>query len=156
MKALALAITSWLLVSCALVATPAQTISAFPPVLNLENRGGPTFVVSVGGVEVARVRCNEGAAPVVAGQDGVADLPWALSVVRLGDGQVVLRSNVTELPMWLVQIGDEIGIGSVAVAGPPGPTCPAELDLLDPKISLSDDLGTRVVRDAEGQAIPSR
>jgi len=32
----------------------------------------------------------------------------------------------------------------------------AELDLLDLTVSLADDLGTRVVRDADGQAIPSR
>ena len=97
---------------------------AFPPVLNIENRGGPEFVVTINGKAVANVGCNVGATPLAPGNAGVPPLPWALTVTRQRDGAVVLSATLTQLPQWLFQMGDDIGLGSTAVAGPPGPSCP--------------------------------
>jgi hypothetical protein len=110
---------SLLLVSCA---PPSAE-----PALTIENRGGPAFAVRIGPVEVTRVECDDGAT-ISPGHDGVPPLPWDLTVVRLADGSVVLRSTLTELPSWLVQIGDEIAVGTSPVAGPPGPSCPVGAD----------------------------
>lgn len=78
----------------------------------------------VGPVEVARVDCD-GGARVTPARDGVPPLPWDLQVIRLRDGSVILEATVAELPRFLFQMGDEIGLGMSPVAGPPGPTCPA-------------------------------
>ena len=119
MRSLLLAFVLVLLAGCS-----TQPNTAFPPVLNIENRGGPEFVVSINGTEVTRVACDVGAAPLTPGQAGVPLLPWDLSVTRPADGKVILTARVTELPRWLFQMGDGIGLGTVAVAGPPGPSCP--------------------------------
>jgi hypothetical protein len=108
-----------LLVSCA--PPPAE------PALTIENRGGPAFAVRIGPVEVTRVECDDGAT-ISPGRDGVSPLPWDLTVVRLADGSLLLRTTLTELPSWLVQIGDEIAVGTSPVAGPPGPSCPVGAD----------------------------
>jgi hypothetical protein len=52
--------------------------------LNIENRGGPAFVVSINGIEVTRAACDVGAGPLVPGHAGVPDLPWDLAVTRQG------------------------------------------------------------------------
>ena len=98
---------------------------AFPPVLNIENRGGPGFVVRINGTDVARAPCTgPGVYPLSPGEAGVPALPWAMSVTRQRDGKVILTADVSHLPMWLFQMGDEIGLNAVAEAGPPGPSCP--------------------------------
>jgi len=118
---------AFLIVGCSITPSPSPTDeSAFPPVLTVDNRGGPAFTVLIGGVEVARVSCDAGAS-ISPGQAGVPDLPWDLSVVRVRDGTVVLEAHVVALPRWFTQIGDDTGGGglsTVAVAGPPGPSCP--------------------------------
>ena len=43
--------------------------------------------------------------------------------IRQRDGRVLLSSRVTELPRWIEIIGEEAGVSSVPVAGPPGPSC---------------------------------
>ena len=91
--------------------------------LEVENRGGPAFVVLAGDIEVARIPCN-GGATVIPGRGFVPPLPWDLTVVRSSDGSVVLRETVADLPKFLFQIGDQIGLGMTPVAGPPGPACP--------------------------------
>jgi hypothetical protein len=108
----------------ALPAPTATTNFGFPPVLNLENRGGPGFVVNINGSDVAHIACNVGANPLTPGEDGVPALPWTVSVTRLRDAKVVLAADVTQLPQWLVQIGESIGMGSTPVSGPAGPSCP--------------------------------
>ena len=100
------------LAGCATLPTPRP---AFPAELNLENRGGPGFVVNLNGTDVAIVGCNVGVSPLAPGTAGVPALPWRMTVYT---------AAVTRLPQWLVQIGEDIGMGSTAVAGPPGPTCP--------------------------------
>ena len=109
------------LAGCATLPTPRP---AFPAELNLENRGGPGFVVNLNGTDVAIVGCNVGVSPLAPGTAGVPALPWRMTVTRQRDGRVVYTGVVTQLPQWLVQIGEDIGMGSTAVAGPPGPTCP--------------------------------
>lgn len=96
---------------------------AFPPVLNIDGRGNPPIIVNLGGVEVARFACGVGAT-LEPGDRGIPPLPWSLSVVRQSDGASLLSTTVSELPKWLTIFGDEAGLSSIAVAGPPGPTCP--------------------------------
>ena len=111
-----------LLAACSSLPTPTQA-PAFPPVLSVENRGGPAIVVRVDGVEVATVACDSGTM-LTPGVGGVPPLPWAMTVIRQRDNAVVLTAQVSDLPKWLVQIGTDVGLGSVPVAGPPGPSCP--------------------------------
>ena len=80
------------------------------------------MIVKAGTVELARVACGA-AAVVTLGDPGVPLLPWALSVVKQTDGTVLLTGTITELPKWLVFFGDQGGISSAPVAGPPGPPC---------------------------------
>ncbi|MEO7666716.1 MAG: hypothetical protein ABIU97_06745 [Dehalococcoidia bacterium] len=108
---------------CSLAPSPA----ALPPVLYVENRGGPAFVVRIAGEDGDGVTmaCDSGTA-LTPGQRGVPILPWDLTVTQVQDGAVLLATQVTSLPRWLVLIGgDDLGgLSTVAVAGPPGPTCP--------------------------------
>lgn len=104
--------------------TATASTPVYPLELNLENRGGPSFVVNINGADVATVGCNVGASPLAPGVAGVPALPWHLTVTRQRDGRVVDTVDITRLPQWLVQIGEDIGMGSTPVAGPPGPTCP--------------------------------
>jgi len=103
---------------------PSSPGPAFPPVLSIDSRGGPPVIVKAGAVELARVACSSGAV-VTPGDTGVPPLPWNLSVVTQGDGTVLLTSTVTELPKWILIIGDHADIGSTPVAGPSGPPCPS-------------------------------
>lgn len=83
-------------------------------------------MVQIGGTTVATVVCNTGAT-ITPGQAGVPPLPWDLKVTRRRDGAVLVDTHLADLPRWLVQIGDgpgAAGLVTVAVAGPPGPTCP--------------------------------
>ena len=80
--------------------------------------------MSINGKDVASVGCNVGASPLAPGTADVPALPWHLMVVRQRDRRVVYTAEVTQLPEWLVQIGEDVGMGSTPVAGPPGPTCP--------------------------------
>lgn len=109
------------LAGCSTSPTP---LPAFPAELNLENRGGPAFVVNINGSDVVTVECNVGVSPLAPGSDDVPTLPWHLTVTRQRDRRLVYEGEVTQLPRWLVQIGEDIGLASTAVAGPPGPTCP--------------------------------
>lgn len=109
------------LAGCSMAPTP---VPAFPAELNLENRGGPAFVVNINGSDVVTVECNVGVYPLAPGNDSLSALPWHLRVARQRDGRIIYEGEVTKLPLWLVQIGEDIGLGSTAVAGPPGPTCP--------------------------------
>jgi hypothetical protein len=117
--ALALAFTVF---GCTLL--PAAETTGFPPVLNVENRGGPDLIVEVNGAVAATVPC-ESAAEVVPGQLGVAGLPWNLKIKRRAGDVLLFAGEVTELPKWFVQIGQtSLGLGSKPVAGPAGPPCP--------------------------------
>ena len=93
--------------------------------LHVENRGGPDLVVRVAGAPDVMVPCDGGAS-LVPGTAGMPNLPWSLEVRRVADGSLVLATEVTELPRWFVQIGDEVvgtGLGTSPVEGPPGPAC---------------------------------
>lgn len=114
-----LALALLVLAGCSAVATP-----SFPPELNLVNRGGPAFVLSINGTDVATVRCNVGVQALAPGVAGVPALPWHLTVTRQRDGRVIYTADVTQLPLWLVQIGEDFGTGTAPVSGPPGPKCP--------------------------------
>lgn len=95
---------------------------AFPLVLYVDGRGNPPIDLKVGAVQIARFGCGIGTT-LKPGNSGIPQLPWSLSVVDVSDGKVLLTSSVNELPRWLTIYGDQAGIGSVAPAGPPGPTC---------------------------------
>ena len=115
-----MAIAAFLVASCATFVPSPSPVQ----VLNLENRGGPAFVVWVNGVEAGTVPCN--AYPTVSpGQNGLPPLPWAVSVTRQTDGVVLWSGMVPNLPAWYVQIGGTVlGVGFSPVSGPAGPTCP--------------------------------
>jgi len=98
-----------------------------PGTLHAENRGGPDLVFQVTGAPEVSVRCNGGAA-LTPGSAGMPGLPWHLDVRRAADGALVLTEEVTQLPRWFVQIGDEVvggRLNATAVEGPPGPPCPS-------------------------------
>jgi hypothetical protein len=104
---------------------PATETTGFPPVLNVENRGGPDLIVDVNGAIAATLACDSGA-EVVPGELGVAGLPWNLTIKRRVGNVILLAGHVTELPKWFVQIGEtSLGLGSKPVAGPAGPPCPS-------------------------------
>jgi hypothetical protein len=96
--------------------------------LYLENRGGPAFSVEFANEVLQTVGCNTGA-ELTPGQNEVPQLPWELALVRVRDGSTILVAQVTELPRYFTQIGEdpESSLGSMPVAGPPGPTCPPEI-----------------------------
>ncbi len=79
----------------------------------------------VQGAPAVGVPCN-GGARLTPGVAGVPDLPWHLVLRRSADGTVVLDEEVTELPRWFVQIGDEVIGGTLnrlPVEGPAWPAC---------------------------------
>lgn len=118
LAAMALAFT---VLGCTLF--PATETTGFPPVLSVENRGGPDLIVEVNGAIAATLACDSGA-EVVPGQAGVAGLPWTLTIKRRVGGMVLFAGPVTQLPRWFVQIGEtSLGLGSKPVAGPAGPAC---------------------------------
>jgi hypothetical protein len=121
---LALTMTGFLLVACSPTASPSTSIaSGFPPVLSIENRGGPTLFVSINGSDVASVGCNE-ATTLTPGRAGLPELPWTLSIVRRLGTPPVFTGAVTSLPRWYLQIGDtSLGLGSTPPVGP-AVTCP--------------------------------
>jgi hypothetical protein len=96
--------------------------SQYPAVLTIEGRGNPPVVIDIGTIEVARVACDASGS-VTPGEGRAPALPWDLRVVKQNNGQVLLSSHVTDLPKWVVIIGDAAGIGSLPAAGPPGPSC---------------------------------
>ncbi len=94
--------------------------------LLFENRGGPDLIVEVAGGPQVTVACN-GAASIAPGPGGMPPLPWQVEVRRAGDGRVVLRQVVGELPQWFVQFGDEVVTPTLSarpISGPGGPPCP--------------------------------
>ncbi|HEX8026195.1 MAG TPA: hypothetical protein VF484_08320 [Candidatus Limnocylindrales bacterium] len=94
--------------------------------LNLENRGGPVYVVRIAGSDVVEVPCDSSKI-LTPGQPGVPQLPWSISIVRKRDGAVLFAGDVGALPRWFIEIGDTpLGLGDTPVAGPAGPTCPAD------------------------------
>lgn len=114
--------------SPAVPATPSATPSAAPmAVLHVENRGGPAFVIRIGGREVTTVNCD-GGETLIPGQAGVPHLPWAFEVERVHDGKLILTREVADLPRWLVQIGEALvgNLPTSPVEGVPGPSCPPE------------------------------
>ena len=80
-------------------ATPQQ-------VLYLVNRGGPPFAVFVYGAAAATVDCG-GYATVSPDQPNIKALPWDLAIVRVRDGTTLVSTQVTELPRWFVQLGED-------------------------------------------------
>lgn len=97
--------------------------SGWPPVLSLENRGGPTLVVQVNGAEVATIECND-TSTLTPGKGGMPQLPWALTIVRQLDAAPVFAGQITTLPQWYLQIGGtSLGLGSTPPIGP-AVTCP--------------------------------
>ena len=120
-KQLAIAVLCGVLVACA---SPSATLPAFPAVLNYDSRGAPRTILEIGTIEVAHVGCNDGGV-VTPGKLGVPPLPWDLRLVGEDDGRLLFSSRVTELPQWLVLIGDSPMISSTPVAGPAGPPCPS-------------------------------
>ena len=107
---------------------PSAPPSAPPTaVLHAENRGGPAFIIRIGGRDVITVPCD-GGETLIPGQAGVPDLPWALEVERVRDGKLILTRDVADLPRWLVQIGEALvgNLPTSPVEGVPGPSCPPE------------------------------
>lgn len=104
--------------------TPAPTTSPrLPQELYLENRGGPTFTVRIGGNDITTVSCDAGAT-LTAGQENVPPLPWDVKLIRVRDGATIVAAQITGLPRWFVQIGDEpLGFSTSPVGGPMGPSC---------------------------------
>lgn len=99
------------------------TSSGFPPVLSLENRGGPTLVIQVNGSEVATIECND-TSTLAPGNSGMPGLPWALAIVRQADAAPVFAGQITTLPQWYLQIGEtSLGLGQTPPIGP-AVTCP--------------------------------
>ena len=100
---------------------------AEPAVLYLENRGGPAYTVRVGGRDIKTVGCGV-YARLTPGEDGAPQLPWNLTVIRTGPGDVIASKTIARLPQWFVQIGSAtpVGISTQPVLGPAGPTCPPE------------------------------
>jgi hypothetical protein len=101
--------------------SPAATL-AFPAVLTIHGRGNPPVNVEIGHALVVAIACDAGG-EVVPGASGMPPLPWEVRVTRQADGRVLMASRVTELPHWIEIIGQDAGIASVPVAGPPGPSC---------------------------------
>ncbi len=100
---------------------PAPTPSS-PAGLNIDSRGGPPMVVTVGGSEVARIACSGGEilSPGVA---GLPPLPWQVQVLRQRDRSVLLTTTITTLPKWMLLVGDSVALSDTPVAGPAGPPC---------------------------------
>lgn len=123
-RRLALTLTGLLLIACSPTVSPSPTIpSGFPPVLSVENRGGPTLVVSVNESEVATIECND-ASTLTPGQAGLPELPWTLSIVRKQGALPVFTGQITALPQWYLQIGEtSLGLGTTPPIGP-AVTCP--------------------------------
>jgi hypothetical protein len=121
---LVLAVTVLLLTACSPAASQSQsTTSGFPPVLSIENRGGPRLYVSVNGSDVATVGCNE-VSTIAPGRAGVPDLPWTLSIVRELGTPPIFTGEITALPRWYLQVGEtSLGVGSTPPIGP-AVTCP--------------------------------
>jgi hypothetical protein len=100
---------------------PAPTPSS-PAGLNIDSRGGPPMIVTVGGSEVARIACSGGEilSPGVA---GLPPLPWQVQVLRQRDRSVLLTTTITTLPKWMLLVGDSVALSDAPVAGPAGPPC---------------------------------
>ncbi len=47
-----------------------------------------------------------------------------LAIVDQRSGGSILATRITELPKWILMVGEEIRIGDLPAAGPPGPSCP--------------------------------
>ncbi|HEX5015148.1 MAG TPA: hypothetical protein VFV72_13440 [Candidatus Limnocylindrales bacterium] len=91
--------------------------------LHVENRGGPDLVFMINGAFPVGVPCD-GGAEITTNQAGIPLLPWHLEVRRARDAAIVLTEDVSELPRWFVQIGDEtLGLSASPIEGPPGPPC---------------------------------
>jgi hypothetical protein len=138
MKRLAVALLCGMLLGCASSATPSSSPTPlFPAVLTIDSRGGPPVIIEIGALEATRVACSAGAS-VTLGQAGVPQLPWDLRVVRQNDGRVLLSTTVTELPHWVLLIGDSVLMAATPAAGPSGPPCsptPAPASTSTPSVS---------------------
>ena len=82
-----------------LVTTPAGSVGAQ---LTVENRGGETFNVTIGGTVVATLACGQ-VVVIVPGANNIPALPWDLAVVRVSDNSTVTASRLASLPRWIVQ-----------------------------------------------------
>ena len=94
----------------------------FPAVLTVHGRGNPPVTVEIGQVVVLRLGCDAGG-EVLPGASGMPPLPWDVRVTTQRDGRLLVSSRVAELPRWIEIIGNQAGVSSVPVAGPPGPSC---------------------------------
>jgi len=93
------------------------------PFLRVDNRGGPTLSVRIGGVEVARAICNA-IVDVLADRPDVPGLPWAVSVLRDRDGSVMWSGTVANLPSFYLAFGEQAqGVSGIQPLGPAGPRC---------------------------------
>lgn len=121
---LAFTIVGLIALACSPTVSPSPTISSgLPPVLSLENRGGPTLVVRVNGSEAATIECGQGTT-LSPGAGGLPQLPWTLSILRQGTADPVFAEQITALPQWYLQIGEtSMGLGSTPPSGP-AVTCP--------------------------------
>lgn len=97
---------------------------ALPAVLTIESRGGPPIQVLAGSVVLAEVACGQSLTIAPGGAD-VPLLPWNLVVRTESDRTILVTGTVSQLPAWLVLFGADASLGSVPVAGPPGPPCPS-------------------------------
>ncbi len=98
-----------------------------PQALFLENRGGPALTVRMNDAEVAAVP-SDGGERITPGADGVPALPWDIDLVRVKDNRTIFAQRVTELPRWLVFLGEEVvGPSDLPIGGPPGPACALEV-----------------------------
>jgi hypothetical protein len=78
----------------------------------------------INGNEITTVGCD-GGVKLVPYVERAPPLPWQLIIVRVLDGSTIYAKQVTQLPAWSVQIGDEfLGVSDQPILGPPGPTCP--------------------------------
>ncbi len=90
--------------------------------LNVDSRGGPAIIVTVGGRDVARIPCS-GGETLRPGVGDVPPLPWEMQVLRQNDRTVLLTTTVTTLPKWLLLVGDSVALSETPVAAPGGPMC---------------------------------
>jgi hypothetical protein len=89
--------------------------------LTVENRGGETFNVTIGGTVVATLACGQ-VVVIVPGANNVPALPWDLAVVRVSDNSTLIASRLASLPRWIVQkSGFEPNLYTSEPPGTPAP-----------------------------------
>ena len=122
-RAVALALLCCLALGCApfdtLLSPPKLRV---PEVVTVENRSGPMILLRINATDVKKVQCGD-EATFGAAVDGLPPLPWNVDVVRLSDDHVLGSVSVTQLPIWIVVIGNDVLSGNDVPSGPAGATC---------------------------------